>query len=82
MWLRGPALPFTALAQRLSGADASIEARIERLLDDEPMPYNAGPRVVALASGAAALTALLVIQGINFAAALAPMGCGVASRGL
>lgn len=82
VWLRGLDVRFVALAQPLSGTGASMETRIERLLDGEPARgYNAGSRIAALGVGGAVLVSLLIAQAMNVAVMLAPMGCGLGSPG-
>lgn len=77
VWLRGPEMRVAALAQPLSGTGASMETRIERLLNADPARgYNAGSRVLALGAGTAILVGLLVAQAMNVVVMLAPMGCG------
>lgn len=81
VWQQAAAGPAFRLAQPLTGADAAMEGRIERLLAAPSVavgkPGSPGP---ALRMGTAALVGLLVVQAANLAIVLAPMGCGPASQ--
>jgi Zn-dependent protease with chaperone function len=64
-------------AQSLAAAEQFIEQRIERLLGPRP-PKGTAPshRPLATSTGVPALLALVVLEALNAAVILMPMGCG------
>jgi beta-lactamase regulating signal transducer with metallopeptidase domain len=64
-------------AQALVGPSDRIEGRIERLLAGSERPASRRySRLCALGIGASALAGLLMVEAVNAAVMLVPMGCG------